>query len=298
MNRVLAAFAAGFLVLFLIVGAARAASATNVEGWIISRVEPPNACEAAGPVSDNVQLVIAIIGPQTKLLFSSPDFHMTAGTYPVAISIDGGPKVALNALGEYGVYAIAMVHDLGVALRTASTLTAQVGGKSYDFTFRHADAAMDAASQCAGEPTFLEPFAQPPKAIQDASDWKLIDNLQGVDRCSLRRGGQQVDTMLSRNRDGQFILYAGRADWAFPTGKAKVSLQFDSAPPDELEAGVFDNLVIVSLRDAATEQKLLHASQLRWHLPWGDFQAKLDGLPVALDALAACDLKKASGRVD
>ena len=98
--------------------------------------------------------------------------------------------------------------------------------------------------------------------------------------------------MLMRNRDGEIILVAGRGDWANPTGQTKITLQLDDAPPQELDASVFDNLVLSAIKDAALSDRLMHAGRLRWHLPWGDFRADIAGLSVAAEALRACDLRK------
>jgi len=271
----------------------RAATPTDVGGWTIERYSEPHTCDAVGPVSGNVSLVIAIIGPEFLLLISSPEFDFAKGTYPVSISIDGGPQVTLNADGEEGTYAIAMVRGLGMALRSASTLTATAGNKTYTFAFQHADAAMDAASRCAGEPSYLESFAHPPQRIDGAGDWTLLDSLPGADHCSLRLNGAEVDTMLIRNKLGSLILMAGRSDWAFPAGAAKVTLQIDDAPPQDIDASVFNNLVFVPVKDRTTEEQLMHADHLRWHLPWGDFRAHIAGLNAAIDALRSCDQKKA-----
>jgi hypothetical protein len=187
---------------------------------------------------------------------------------------------------------VAIVPDLGKALRSASALTVTIESAAYTFSVSHADAAMDAASRCAGEPPYLESFAHPPQQIDGAGDWKLVDTAQTG--CSLRRNGEQVDTMLVHNREGKFVLIAGRADWANPTGEAKVTLQLDDAPPQELEASVFDNLVLAPIKDPAMSDRLVHAMRLRWHLPWGDFAADIGGLGAALEALRACDSRRAS----
>jgi hypothetical protein len=295
MKRLIGAFAWGLLYSCLLASAARADTKDAVDGWTIEKFERPHTCDAVAPSFEKADLAVAVIGPQFKLIFSSPDFHLSAGTYRVAISIDGSKRVLFNALGEGGVYAVAIVPALGTALRSASTLTATIGDKSYTFDVRHADAAMDAASQCAGVPLFVDAFAHPPQPIAGASEWKLLDNLPGADHCSLRRSGEQVDTMLMRNKDGRLLLFAGRADWAFPPATEKVSLQFDDLPARELDASVFDNLIIVLLDDPVIEQTLLHAKRLRWQMPQGDLRADLDGVGQALDELRACDLKKAAG---
>jgi hypothetical protein len=271
---------------------AYADDASALGSWTVARYQSQS-CAAQGPVSGNVALIILVMEPEFKLLISSPDFHIAEGTYPVSISLDGGPHVAVNALGEEGVYAIALVRNLGMALRSASTLTAIVGDNKYEFAIQHADAAMDAASRCAGEPSWGEFFSHPPREREGAGDWKLVDNLQGSDRCTLRLNGSDVDTMIMRNNDGQWILMAGRADWALPAGQVKISLQLDDAPAQDFDAPIFDNLVFVVLKDPALADHLPHTQQLRWHLPWGDFRANLGGLNVAIDQLSACDLKKA-----
>ncbi|HKD22710.1 MAG TPA: hypothetical protein VKB71_11895 [Rhizomicrobium sp.] len=294
MKNLIGALAWGLLPWCLFALPVRADTVGTVGAWTIEKFEQPHTCDAAVPVSDNVQLAIAVLGPQLKLIFSSPDFHLSPATYPVAISIDGSKNVTVNALGEGGVYAVAIVRGLGMPLRSASTLAVTIGNKTYTFDVRQADAAMDAASKCAGMPPYVETFAHPPQAIAGAGEWKLVDDLPGVDHCSLRRNGEQVDTMLMRNKDGRLVLFAGRADWAFPTIREKVSVQFDDLPAREMDASVFDNLIIVLLDDPSMEQTLLHAKHLHWQTPQGDLRADLDGVSQALDELHACDLKKAA----
>lgn len=289
MVRIQSALAVMFLVTLASLFDVQFAAAADVDGWTIRHIPQPNTCEASGPVSGDAELAIAIMGPQFQLLISSATFNFPDGTYPVSISIDVGTPVAFNALGESSVYAIALVRPLGMALRSASSLTVTIGSKSYLFAFRHADAAMDAASKCADEPTYLEGFAHPPADIAQAGDWKLLNPPRGTNRCSIRLNGAEIDTMMMRNNDGKLIVMGGRGEWAFPTGKASITLQIDNTPPKTVDAFVVQNIVMVLLKDDADQALLAHAADLRWHLSWGDFHAGLSGLDVALGALDACD---------
>lgn len=282
-----------------LLGLSRAHAAdTDLGMWKVERFDQPHVCDVAGPISGRAELAIAVMGPEFKLIISSDDFHLASATYPVFISIDGGPKVAMNALGDGGVYAVALVPALGMALRSASVLTVTIGNATYQFSVARADAAMDAASSCAGEPSYPESFAHPPQPIAGAGDWKLVDDPRNGNRCSLRRNGPEIDTMLTRNRDGQFILIGGRGDWANPTGHTKITLQLGDASPQELEASIFDNLVLVAIKDPAMSDRLVHATSLGWHMPWGDFHADLTGLGVATEALRVCNSKKAGSQAN
>src|SRR5277367_76063 len=199
MAKLFGALAGSLLLVSLLCSVAHAESV--VSGWTIEKFDQPRTCDAAGPFSGRAELAIAVMGPEFKLLVSPYDFHLASGACAIFISIDGGPKVAMNALGDGGVYAVALVRGLGMALRSASTLTVTIGSATYTFSVLRADAAMDAASSCAGEPSYVESFAHPPQQIDGAGDWKLVDSPQSG--CSVRRNGSEVDTMLMRNRDGE-----------------------------------------------------------------------------------------------
>ena len=294
MARLFGALAGSLMLSSLLSSAACAETGNVVSGWTIDRLEGANTCTASALRSGQADLSIAIIGPEFLLLLSAPQFRQEPGTYPVAISVDSGQAMMLNAVGHGGVYGIALVPELANALRSGSTLTATIDGQKYTFDIRHAGTGMDAASRCAGMRTYVESFAHPPASIDSAGEWKIIDDLPGSDRCTVRKNGDQVDTILARNKDGALLLIAGRADWAFPAASEKVSLQFDDQPVQEMDASVFNNLIIVLLKDASAEQMLLHSTHLRWRSPQGEFVADLNGVGHAIDALRACDAKKAA----
>jgi hypothetical protein len=281
------------LTAFLFAGGTSAQQNAEPGGWTVTKVDP-NSCLSGGPLSGNVSLDIAVIGPELKLLFSSPEFRFADGTYPITISIDGGAGVQLNSLAKADVFSIPISRDLGVAFRSASLLTAAVGGKIYNFRFAHADAAMDAASKCAGEPSFVEFYSHPPAEIPNADGWRIVDNIQGSKRCSIRKNSEQVDTSIIYRGNGGILLVAGRADWALRSQQVKVAIQIDGSPPLDFDGSTFDNLVLVPVVDPKIQNQLEQAKQLLWHLPWGDFQADVDGLPVALKALEDCDTRRAA----
>jgi hypothetical protein len=154
---------------------------------------------------------------------------------------------------------------------------------------------MDAASKCAGEPTYLETFAHPPADIAQAGDWKLLNPSHGTNRCSIRLNGAEIDTMMMRNNGGKLIVMGGRGEWAFPASKASITLQIDDSPPKAVDAFVFQNIVMVLLKDDGDQALLAHATDLRWHLSWGDFHAKFTGIDAAIIALDDCDLKHSNG---
>jgi hypothetical protein len=282
------------VITFLFVVGAAAQQDPEPSGWTVIKADQPNSCIASGPISGNTSLDIAIIGAEFKLLVSSSDFHFADGTYPLVVSIDGGPSVQLNSLAEANVYSVAITHDLGVAFRSASLLTAIVGGNTYNFHFAHADEAMDATSKCAGELSFAEYYAHPPADIPGADGWKVVDNIQGTKKCSIRKNSEQVDTTIIHRGDGGILLVAGRVDWAFPSSQKKITIQIDDGAPLDADGWVFDDLVFVPIADPKTQDQLKQAKRVLWHLPWGDFLADVDGMSVALDALESCDKRRAA----
>jgi hypothetical protein len=289
MVRLQSVLAVVFLSALVNLSGVQRAAAADPDGWSIEQDSHPNTCVASGPVSGEVELAIAVLGPQFQLLISSAAFKFPDGTYLVSISINGSAPVTFNAVGESNVYGVALVRPLGMALRSASELTVTVGGKSYPFTLQHADAAMDAASKCAGERTYLEVFAHPPTDIAQADGWKLVDPASGTNQCSIRLNGAEIDTMLMRNNDGKLIVMAGRGEWAFPPGNTSITLQIDDGQPKAVDAFVLQNVVLVLLKDDSGQAQLSHATDLRWHFSWGDFHATFSGLDVALEALDACN---------
>jgi hypothetical protein len=122
--------------------------------------------------------------------------------------------------------------------------------------------------------------------------WNLADLGSG---CAARLNGNEVDTMLSINDKDQVLLVAGRRDWSFSAGDVKLTLQFDSQPPRSFAAARWNNLVLLLLVDDKDVVALRKASSIKWHLPDGDYSAKLHDVGSALDAASACTKDKRIG---
>jgi hypothetical protein len=113
--------------------------------------------------------------------------------------------------------------------------------------------------------------------------------------CAARLNGNEVDTMLSINDKDQVLLVAGRRDWSFSAGDVKLTLQFDSQPPRSFAAKRWNNLVLLVLADDKDVVGLRKASSIKWHLPDGDYSAKLHDVGSALDAASACTKETRTG---
>ena len=185
-----------------------------------------------------------------------------------------------------------MSPELGIPLRAASQLTVTIGRKTYVFGFKPPGVAIDEASHCAGMPTMQESLANQPKNIVGAGDWQLLDNMPGTDKCSVRLSGNEVDTMLSINKEGKLILIAGNNQWVAHNPKVPTILQIDDAPPLNIETWQLGNIVLFLVSDDAVAERLKRAVSIKWHFPWGDFHANVTGLGVAAEALKKCNSAK------
>jgi hypothetical protein len=85
---------------------------------------------------------------------------------------------------------------------------------------------------------------------------------------------------------------AGRREWNYWAENIKLTLQIDSQPPRSFEANRWNNLVFLLLPDQNDVLALRKASDLRWHLPTGDYHTKVNDVGAAIDAAAACTKAK------
>jgi hypothetical protein len=105
--------------------------------------------------------------------------------------------------------------------------------------------------------------------------------------CGAAKLGEQVNTRLLRNRDGEMILIAARREWDH-SDPFTAGLSIDGAEAMEVEALTVGPLVLVQVKDAALEARVKAARTLDWTLPWGAFHAEVEGLGAAYDAIEVC----------
>jgi hypothetical protein len=121
-------------------------------------------------------------------------------------------------------------------------------------------------------------------AVAQPGDWQISRQAGG---CSVGKAGAEVNTRLLRNQSGKMILIAARPDW---TGDepADIQLAIDGGAALTLQAQKLGPLALVLIEDAALETELRAARTLTWTTPWGVFNAQVEGLGEAFDALSRC----------
>lgn len=127
-----------------------------------------------------------------------------------------------------------------------------------------------------------------------AAPWTHIGNVPGANACAAQLTGDEVDTTLMLNRNGQLILVAGRSNWR-AAGPEEVSLRIDDFELDHLQANAFNNLVLLLISDEAVVKRLMAAKELYWILPSGRYHAAVTGLGDALDWVRRCERGKRRG---
>ncbi len=127
-----------------------------------------------------------------------------------------------------------------------------------------------------------------------AGEWTHIENVPGGTACAARLTGNEVDTMLMLNQNGELLLVAGRADW-HASGSQEITLRIDDLKIDHLTANAFNNLVLLQISDDAVLQRLRAAKDLYWRLSFGSYHAMVAGLGAALDWVHACEQGKRLG---
>lgn len=275
---------------------AGAALADVPAGWSIGH--DGNACEADYPQGDGAQaggamLTVAVMPPQHLLLLQHPAFPAEKQTRGVTLRFDDGAPITTEGMASDHIYGFGITPAIAMGLRIGKMLSVTVDGKDYVYHFDHGDAAMDEAARCAGTKTLPEVWSEIPKPIPGVPGWLVLESVGGTDKCSVRRNSPEVNTSLILSDKGRVILIAGRPDWAKWGGAITATLAIDDGPAIPVDSFGFQNLVMVPLDDDAVVKKLESAKALRWHLPWGDFRAEVDGLGAAETALRACDAKNA-----
>ena len=275
---------------------ARAAGEPQVDGWTIVRSDQSRVCVAGGPSDGQASLSIAVEGPLFTLMVEAPDFPMAKDSYTVELAFDDKPPVQAPALGDGGVIGVNFGRgEPARILAAAAKVSFTVDGHTHHFSLRNAAAALDAVARCAGEPTLSEQVDAPPAPIPGAPGWTLALTLPGVagPACMARIAGDQIDTMMVLNRDGDLLLIGGHSDWATWGGDVQLQLAVDDAPPVKLTATTLNNLILTLVKDPQLLQRLRQARTLEWTIPTGDVRGQVAGLGVALDAVTRCHAEAA-----
>ncbi len=295
MNRLAALIAGAFIGLGS--GALAAPSANPgaespiVEGWTITRAGSPTACVAAGPTDDGGLLSVVAEGPLFEMVVVASDFPEPKSTYPVILVFDEQPPVQAVALGENGQLAINV--GRGGPARTitsASRVLVTADGHAHAFSLRNAAAALDAVARCAGQQTLAEQDDRPAEPIAGAGAWRLMVTMPGVAQraCAARVAGDQIDTIMLLNNDGDLILIGGHNDWATWGGDVALKLSIDGSAPVDMMANTVNNLMMTRITDPDQLRRLRTARTLDWTIPTGHVRGKVAGLGRALDAMRAC----------
>jgi hypothetical protein len=285
-------FAPGFVALLMTLAPAGGALAqdTSPAGWTVSRVDQAN-CVATGPSGGGASLSLAAEGPLFMLLVAAPDFPKPKATYAAELAFDGKAPVSSVALGDGGVMGIRLGRgDAAKTLTAAGRVSISVDGHAHLFSLQGAREALDAVARCAGEPTLSEQVEKPAQPIAGAGRWTLMASMPGVSgpACSARVPGDQIDTIMLLNRDGQLVLVGGHPDWATWGETVPLALSVDGAAPVHLTADAVNNLIVILVKDPDLLQRLRTARSLTWTIPTGEVRGDVTGLGAALDAIAAC----------
>lgn len=268
----------------------RAAEPPAVDGWIVTRASEMS-CVASAPSEGGAGVSLASEGPLFTLVVSAPEFPKAKAGYAAQIAFDGRAPVSVPALGDGGVMVVSLSRsDSAKALARASRVTVTIKGHAHTFALRNAGAALDAVARCAGVPTLAEQDETPPQPIAGGGRWMLSTSMPGVAgrACSARVAGDQIDTILLRNNDGQMVLIGGHSDWATWGGDVPLQLSIDGGAATRLTASTANNLIAVLVKDPGLEQRLRSAHSLEWTIPTGRVRGDVTGLGAAFDAVVAC----------
>ncbi|MGH6955301.1 MAG: hypothetical protein ACREEW_01395 [Caulobacteraceae bacterium] len=272
-------------------GTPSAGTPSAIGGWTVDRVNGA-ACVATGPTDGDASLALVAGGPMFMMIATAGDFPQAKTSYIVELSFDGRTPVSAVALGDGGAIGIPLGRDGVQAVATATRVSIRIAGVVHTFMLRNARAALDAVADCAGEPGLLEQeqSEESPKPIPGAGHWTLLTNLPGIGGrvCSARIKGDQIDTMLLLNRDGQLVLMGGHPDWATWGKSVPLQLSIDGATPVRLTADTVRNLIMVLVKDPNLLRRLRGARSVDWITPTRRVRGDVTGLGVALDAVSAC----------
>jgi hypothetical protein len=131
-------------------------------------------------------------------------------------------------------------------------------------------------------------------AQEPAIRWMHIEKVPGGTACAARLPGDEVDTMLMLNKNGQLILVAGKADWR-ASGSQEIGLRIDGFELNHLSAEAFNNLVLLQVADETALKRLKVAKDIFWLLPSGVYHATVAGLGDALSWVQQCEQAKRRG---
>ena len=265
--------------------------------WTLEPGGQPEACGMKGPVSGDARLFLATDGPLLLLLVSAPSLPADKNNVVLDVRLNAGPVHHMPVLAVSHTAGISLGVGTAHDIAAASQVSISYQGATWSFAISRTGPAIDAMTKCAGEPTLAERDASAPKPIAGAGKWTLIDGLPGAaGACSGRLEGREVDTMLMPGQDGVFVLIAGRADWASWGREGEAELAIDGGPPERLKAQSLSNLVLVRIDEPFRGQRLRKAAALDWALPNGRFHAEVSGLGTALDAVSACQARRAKAK--
>jgi hypothetical protein len=132
------------------------------------------------------------------------------------------------------------------------------------------------------------------EGVPIAGTWRLLQRMPLVEGpvCLARTTGPDVNTSLTINNVGVPVLITARAGWSH-NGRVTATVSIDGEAPRPVEAEAVINLVMVLLPDQALLQRLRRARTLDWTFPFGKYRAGVADLGTALDALTACERRRA-----
>lgn len=265
-------------------------------GWKIAKLTQAAAvaetCIATWTSGGPAELSIIAEGPLLSLAVSSPTFSREKHEELIGLKKPGTVQLQRQARVADSIYGITIDNEVDSCLEKDGPLVLTVKGVDYSFTVANASSAIDAVRRCVGQPTKAEMQRKNASPFTVPDGWEALDNVGG---CAARLKGDEVDTWVSINNSDQVLLIAGRPDWNSWGQEVKLTLQIDSQAPRSFTASKWNNLVLLLLFDDKDVAALRKASSLRWHLPSGDYYAKVHDVGSALDAAALYTRKKRVG---
>ncbi len=129
-------------------------------------------------------------------------------------------------------------------------------------------------------------FADTP--IPSAGDWVLVNDPAGC----WAENNHAVHLKALVNRSGHLVLAAAGSGWRADGDHVDMRLQVGN-DTQAIRATMLINIVMVGIDDTAFQSRILNASSLTWHLPWGDSATPSAGLDKAFAAIAECERNKA-----
>ena len=242
-------------------------------------------CVATFTNQEPAELSIIAEGPLLTLAISSPKFDGAKREESITLTNKDRGKLQRSALFAEGTFGVTIDNEVDSYLEQDAPLVLTIRGVDYSFLIGNAASAIDAVRRCVGQPTKAEMQVNEPPPFNVPDGWEATKNAGG---CAAVLKGDEVDTWVLINNNDQVILIAGRHDWNFWGDSIKLTLQIDSRAPRSFDANKWNNLVLLLLPDAKDVAALRKASSLKWHLPIGDFSAKVHDVGAAIDAAAEC----------